>query len=160
MASADVAEGQPVTLSMRDGVLHATPGAAGRATATAVTAAGAGDAVGVSEFDGLLDYEPRLVSVLAVTPVGREDGGGDPAAIEELAGGHDLVAAAGVEALAAVRAAGLEADVRFGTVRAVEEAAARGLDVLLVAVESAVSAHTDRLREGNIQYEVVAGDSR
>ncbi len=148
---------EPVTLSMRDGVLHATPGASGRATATTVTGATAGDAVGVSEFDGLLDYEPGLVSVLAVPPVGQEAAGPDEARLADLAADHDLLAVAGVEALAVVRAAGREPDVRFGTVQAVEEAAARGLDVLLVAVESAVSGHTDRLREGNIRYEVVTG---
>lgn len=146
---------EPVALSMRDGVLHATPGESGRATAVAVTAGEAGEAVGVSEFQGLLDYEPGDVSVLAVPVVGSDAGGPDPASLQALAEDHDLLAVAGVEALAVARGAGLAPDLRFGTVRAVEEAAARGLDVLLVAVQSSVSAHTDRLREGNIRYEVV-----
>ncbi|MFB6353797.1 MAG: MarR family transcriptional regulator [Halobacteriales archaeon] len=146
---------EPVSLSMRDGVLHATPGESGGATAVAVTAADAGEAVGVSEFEGLLDYEPGVVSVVAVPAVGSDDGRPAADTLGRLAADHDRLAAAGVEALAAVRAAGLEPDVRFGTVPAVEEAAARGLDVLLVAVDTAVSAHTDRLREGNIRYEVV-----
>jgi putative transcriptional regulator len=60
-----------------------------------------------------------------------------------------------------VRSAELDPDVRFGSALAVEEAAARGLDVALVAVQSSVSAHTDRLRAGNIRYEVVeSGEAR
>ncbi|MDZ7701766.1 MAG: MarR family transcriptional regulator [Halobacteriales archaeon] len=154
IATDAVAADEPVALSMRDGVLHATPRAAGRASAVAVTAAEAGEAVGVSEFEGLLDYEPGVVTVVSVPAVAGEAREVAPDLVER-ADAHDLLAVAGVEALAAVRTAGLEPDVRFGTPQAVEEAAARGLDVLLVAVQSAVSAHTDRLREQNIRYEVL-----
>ncbi len=153
IATEAVAADEPVALSMRDGVLHATPRAAGRASAVAISDAAAGEAVGVSEFEGLLDYEPGLVTVVTVPGVGED--GEAPGDLDGRAAGHDLVAVAGVEALAAARTAGLEPDVRFGTPQAVEEAAARGLDVLLVAVAGAVSAHTDRLREQNIRYEVV-----
>jgi putative transcriptional regulator len=146
---------EPVALSMRDGVLHATPRTEGRASAVAVTAAAPGEAIGVSKFEGLLDYEPGVVTVVPVPAVGGEEDPPDSDRLGELAGEHDRLAVAGVEALAAIRSAGLEADLRFGTPQAVEEAAARGLDVLLVAVQSAVSAHTDRLREQHIRYEVV-----
>ncbi len=155
IATDAVTTDEPVALSMRDGVLHAAPRAGGRASAVAVTDGAPGEAVGVSEFEGLLDYEPGVVTVVAVPAVASADGEPDPADLETMAEEHALLAVAGVEALAAVRTAGLSADVRFGTPQAVEEAAARGLDVLLVAVQSAISAHTDRLREQNIRYEVV-----
>ena len=93
------------------------------------------------------------MTVVTVPAVGADAAG--PSGLADRAADHDLVAVAGVEALAAARTAGLEPDVRFGTPQAVEEAAARGLDVLLVAVAGAVSAHTDRLREQHIRYEVV-----
>lgn len=146
---------EPVALSMRDGVLHATPRAEGRASAVAMSAAAPGEAVGVSEFEGLLDYEPGVVTVVPVPAVGSDGIAPTLDRLGELAAEHDLLAVAGVEALATVRTTGLEADLRFGTPQAVEEAAARGLDVLVVAVQSAVSAHTDRLREQHIRYEVV-----
>ncbi len=155
VATESVAAGETVALSMRGGALHATPGGDGRATAVAVTDAAAGEAVAVSEFEGLLDYEPGVVTVVPVPGAAAGRGGPGAARLRELAGEHDLVAVAGVEALAAARAADLGVDARFGTPAAVEEAAARGLDVVVVAVESAVSAHTDRLREQNIRYEVV-----
>lgn len=153
IAVAPVEEGDRVTLSMRDGVLHADPETTGGATAVAVTGAAGGGDVGVTDFSGVLDYELGAVTVVPVPDV--EAGGSDGAADIDASG--DLLAAAGTEALAAVRAAGREPDVRFGTVDAVEEAATKGLDVLLVAAASQVSAHTDRLRSAGVTYEVVEG---
>ncbi len=69
------------------------------------------------------------------------------------------MATAGTEAVAAARAGDIEPDVRFGTVSAVQEAATRGLDVALLAVESVVSDHADELRAQNISYEVSDADS-
>jgi putative transcriptional regulator len=67
------------------------------------------------------------------------------------------VATAGTEALAVARRLDCEPDVRFGTRSAIEEAAAKGLDVLLLATVSRLSSYTDRLRESNIDYTVVDG---
>jgi len=156
IATADVAEGDAVSLSMRDGVLRATPGTAGSTTAVAVTAAEAGRDVGVTDFEGVLDYDLGRVTAVSIPRV--QDGGSTGVASETLlahAGDCDLVATAGTEALVAARAAGLDPDVRFGTTQAVNEAAVRGLDVLLIAVADELSTHLDRLREGTISYEVV-----
>jgi putative transcriptional regulator len=155
IATEAVAADEPVGLSMRDGILHATPRTEGRASAVTVTDAAAGEAVGVSEFEGLLDYDPGVVRIITVPAVGSEGEQPEPSTLQEAAAEHDLLAAAGVEAIASTRTAGREADVRFGTPQAVEAAAARGLDVLLVAVETTVSAHTDRLRDQNIRYEII-----
>jgi len=156
IATADVAEGDAVSLSMRDGVLRATPGTAGSTTAVAVTAAEAGRDVGVTDFEGVLDYDLGRVTAVSIPRV--QDGGSAGVASETLlahAGDCDLVATAGTEALVAARAAGLDPDVRFGTTQAVNEAAVRGLDVLLIAVADELSTHLDRLREETISYEVV-----
>jgi putative transcriptional regulator len=137
-------------------VLRATPGTAGSTTAVAVTAADAGGDVGVTDFEGVLDYDLGRVTAVSIPRV--QDGGS--AAVTNgtiLDGGADadLVATAGTEALVAARAAGLDPDVRFGTSQAVSEAAVRGLDVLLLAVADELSTHLDRLREHNVNYEVV-----
>ena len=156
IATADIAEGDAVSLSMRDGVLRATPGTAGSTTAVAVTAAEAGRDVGVTDFEGVLDYDLGRVTAVSIPRV--QDGGSAGVASETLlahAGDCDLVATAGTEALVAARAAGLDPDVRFGTTQAVNEAAVRGLDVLLIAVADELSTHLDRLREETISYEVV-----
>ena len=126
------------------------------ATALAVTDAAPETDVAVAEFDGVLDYELGTVTVVEVPSV--QSGGSRAADAETLracAADADLVAAAGTEALTALRTADVEPDQRFGTATAVEEAATKGLDVLLVAVSDCVSTHTDRLRDSAVGYEVV-----
>jgi len=156
IAAGDLAEGDRVSLTMREGYLHAVPGGAGDATAVAVTDAAAGEDVGVTDFEGVLDYDLGTVTIVSV-PTVRNGGSArvDAGAVTETAADHDLLAVAGVEATAVTRRAGLDPDVRFGTPEAVREAATKGLDVLLVAVSDRLSVHTDKLREGNVTYEVL-----
>lgn len=156
LATGDIESGQPVSLSMVDGTLQATPGSAGDATAVAVTAAATGEDVGITDFEGVLDYELGDVTIISLPRV--DDGGSravDPATVGEYAEDHDLLATAGVEAYAAAQAADVEPDIRFGTPMAVQEAATRGLDVLLVAVTDQLAAHTEKLRDQNVSYEMV-----
>ncbi|MEZ3144154.1 MarR family transcriptional regulator [Halobaculum sp. MBLA0143] len=175
VAADDVTDGQRVALSMRDGVLTATPlddqsapdggtddeetAERSGATALAVTDAAAGTDVGVTEFEGVVDYELGTVTVVEVPSV---EAGGSRAVDDETLRRHgveaDLVAAAGTEALAALRRAEITPDVRFGTAEAVEEAATKGLDVSLVAVSDQVSVHTDRLRDSAVGYEVIEAE--
>jgi len=112
--------------------------------------------VGVTNFEGVLEYDLGTVTVVAVPHI--RNGGSkavDPASIAAEADDHDLIATAGTESLAAARSAGLTPDIRFGTVEAVTEAATKGLDVLLVATTTELSRHTDQLRENGISYEVL-----
>lgn len=155
IATGTVQEGERVSLSMRDGVLHATPGTAGSATGVAVTDAESGQDVGVTDFDGVVDYEFGSVTIVSVPRI--EDGGSglvDTEAVAEQATGHDLVAVAGTEAIVTARGADLSIDVRFASAEAVREAATKGLDVLLVASADRLSTHTDSLRDQNVSYEV------
>jgi putative transcriptional regulator len=156
LARTDVSEGETVSLAMQGGVLRAMSGAAGSATAVAVTNAERGREVGITNFDGVIDYNPGSVTIVSVPQV--EDGGSsavDPNRITELAEKHDLIAVGGVEAIAVADSAALEPDIRFGSTAAVREAAAKGLDTLLLASADLLSAHTDELGERNLSYEVV-----
>jgi putative transcriptional regulator len=180
IAGTEIAEGERVALTMRDGVLHAVPDAdesegdgAGEpqehttraerkhrgtdgATAIAVTDAVAGRDVGVTNFEGVIDYELGTVTVVAVPPV--QDGGSsvvDAEHVAAIAADHDLVAVDAPEGLAAARVAGLDPDLRFGTAGAVRDAAVKGLDVLLLAPRDGLATHTDALREHNVSYEVL-----
>jgi len=156
LATTDVEEGETVSLTMRDGVLRAVSGDIGSATAVAVTSASAGEDVGITNFEGVVDYDLGTVTVVAIPKV--QDGGSsavDPARLTEMATDHDLVAVAGVEAQAAAEDAALEPDIRFGSASAVQEAAAKGLDVVLLVATDQLSNHTDRLRDQNVSYEVV-----
>lgn len=156
IAREPIEAGASVSLTLDDGIIHATPGDDGAATATAVTDAEAGRDVGLTDMQGLLDYDLGQVTVVVVP--GVQDGGSrtiDETTVADLAGRHDLLAVTGTEALALARAAELTPDLRFGTPEAVQEAAVKGLDVLMLAVPDTLSTHLDRLREYDIAYEVV-----
>lgn len=155
IATDDISEGQTVWITMTDGVLQANPTGGDGATAVAVGDAVAGREVGVTNFEGVIDYDFGAVTVVSVPPVG--EGGStalDPATLESMASSHDIVAVDGPGALAAVRAANVTPDVRFGATVAVPEAATRGLDVVVLAPRSDVSAYTDTLRERAINHEI------
>jgi putative transcriptional regulator len=156
VATGDIEEGDRVSLVMRDGFLHAMPDDTGDATAVAVSDAAAGRDIGITDFEGVLNFDLGAVTVVSVPTV--RNGGSNRIDIDwvlEHAQEHDLVAVAGVEALAVARGSGLSPDIRFGTPEAVREAATKGLDVLLLAVTDKLSIHTDKLRDGNITYEVL-----
>jgi putative transcriptional regulator len=156
IATTAISEGETVSLTMQDGVLRALSGGVGNATAVAVTGASADQDVGITNFEGIVDHDVGMVTIVSIPHV--KDGGSatvDPPMLSDYTDTHELVATAGTEALAAARAASLEPDIRFGTVAAVREAATKGLNILLLATTNVLSAHTDELREVNISYEVV-----
>jgi len=156
IATDDIEEGSPVSLSMRAGTLHASPGDAGSHTAVAITDAPAGDAVGVTDFQGLLEYDFGRVTIITIPAVSEGAITNDELSrLSRTLDEHDLLAVAGTEALAITHALECEPDIRFGTPEAVREAAAKGVDVAVLAVTSEQSAITDRLREQSIGYEVV-----
>lgn len=156
IATGAISEGERVSLTMRDGYLHATPGETGDATAVAVTNAERDREVGVTDFEGVVDYQLGTVTVISIPTV--RNGGSDDIStsiVQDAAAEHDILAVAGVEALATARNAGITPDIRFGTPEAVQEAALKGLDILLLSVASQLSVHTDKLRENNLTYEVI-----
>ncbi|WP_020222902.1 MarR family transcriptional regulator, partial [Halarchaeum acidiphilum] len=71
----DVESGDAVTLTMRDGLLHADPDGNGSASGVATTDAAAGEDVGVTGFEGIIDLEPGRVTVYQIPPV-RTGGSG------------------------------------------------------------------------------------
>lgn len=156
VATTDISEGETVSLTMQDGILRALAGATGSATAVAVTSASAGQDVGITNFDGVVDYDLGSVTVVSIP---RVQNGGSAAAdsgrIAELAATHDRLAVGGVEATVAAESADLEPDIRFGSQSAVQEAATKGLDILLLCSTDLLSAHTDTLRDQNLSYEVL-----
>ena len=157
VAATAITDGETVSLSMQDGVLRAVAGGAGSATAVAVTDAEAGRDVGVTNVEGVVDYDLGSVTIVSIPRV--QHGGSsavDPERIAWMTEDHDLLAVGGVEAIAAAAAAAdVDPDIRYGSTAAVREAAAKGLDVLLVSTTDLVPAHTDTLREQNLSYEVV-----
>jgi putative transcriptional regulator len=155
LATARVEEEEALALSMQDGLLHASPDADGGATGVATTDAEAGEVVGVTGFEGVIDLDPGEVRVRQVPsvrsgPLGEDDLTGLQAACADA----DLVAAAGVEAVGALRAVEVDPVSHFAAGEMAAEAASRGLDVVVVAAVDSVGRVTDALRETGVAYEV------
>ncbi|WP_227376040.1 DUF7839 domain-containing protein [Haladaptatus halobius] len=155
IAITDVEEGSAVTLSLRGGLLHARPSDEGPATGIATTDAEAGEEVGVTEFEGIIDLEPGRVAVYQIPPV--RSGGSRAVDSDALAAAcerGDVLAATGVEAVVALRAANVEPDTTFAAGEVAAEGAERGLDVVIVATADSVGRVTDALRDAGVAYEV------
>ncbi len=148
-----IAEGQRVTLEMEGGLLRASPGEEGPATGVATTDAEAGAVVGVTGFEGIIEFDPGTVTVLRVPPVRAEGTEVDPGRVAAVCEDAPVVAAAGVEAVVAVREAGTGA-VPYAAGPVAADAAERGLDAVVVATADAVGRVTDALRDAGVDHEV------
>ncbi|MFC4436886.1 MULTISPECIES: DUF7839 domain-containing protein [Natrialbaceae] len=158
IATADLQEGDIVSLSIEDGLLHASPGEEGPATGVATTNADAGTDVGVTSFEGVIELEPGSVTVLQV-PAVRSGGSReiDAETVTDHCADADLVLATGIEAVVACRQAGTEPAVTFAVGDVAADAAERGLAVTAVATTDAVGRVTDTLRDADVSYEVLEG---
>ncbi|PGF15223.1 Crp/Fnr family transcriptional regulator [Natrinema sp. CBA1119] len=158
IATDDIDDGETVSLSVEDGLLHATPGDEGPATGVATTDAEAGTDVGVTSFEGVMELEPGSVTVLQVPAVRT---GGSRAVDSTLVSEHcedaDLVVAAGVEAVVACREVGTDPAVTFAAGAVAADGAERGLEVTAVATTNEVGRVTDALRDADVSYEVLEG---
>lgn len=155
IATGEIEAGDVVTLSMNDGLLHASPGETGPATGIATTDAVAGEDVGVSGFEGVIDFAPGSVTLYQVPPV--RSGGSqtvEATRLEAACEAADLVMAAGVEAVVAVRAANIEPATTFATGEVAAAAAQRGVQVIIVATADEIGRVTDPLRDAGTSYEV------
>ena len=155
IATDDMEVGDVVTLSMNDGLLHATPGDRGPATGVATTDATAGEDVGVSGFEGVMDFDPGSVTLYQVPPA--RSGGSDAVdaqALADLCEDAPVVLAEGVEAVVAVRKAGIEPQTTFAAGDIAAAAAQRGVRVVVVATADEVGRVTDPLRDAGTSYEV------
>ena len=155
IATGQVAAGDVVTLHMDDGLLHASPGDEGPATGIATTEAEAGADVGVSGFEGVIEFDPGSVTVFQVPPV-RSGGSGavDADALAAECEDASLVIAEGVEAVVALDAAGHDPATTFAAGDVAAAAAQRGVTVLVVVTADEVGRVTDPLRDAGTSYEV------
>lgn len=155
VAEDEIEEGEEVSLSMRDGFLRAAPSDGEPPKARAVTDAEEGDDVGVTEFDGLIEFDRGKVTVVRLPSV--EDGGSravNEDALLEAVGNENPVYAVGTEACVALEKAGIEYS-RYAVAEAAVEAARNGVSSTVVAVEGRVGSLTDELSAEGVEYENV-----
>jgi len=162
LAGDDLDAGQTVALTMQDGLLWARRYRDGDpARATVVARAAAGMDVGVTGIEGVIPLSPAEVLVATMPPI--QDGGSrhvDAEKLRALVGRVRVVAAAGVEALAALRSLGREPDCWWASSAAVVEAASSGVSCLLVCPETGLSRVSERLMDSGIAFSVIDVSSR
>jgi len=155
IATDDVAAGETVTLTIEEGLLHATPGDEGPATGVATTDASAGEDLSVTGFEGVIEMDAGTVEVYQV-PAVRSGGSRavDAAALASACASADVVVATGVEAVVALRTAGIEPAVWVAAADVAVAAASRGIDVAAVVTADELGRVTDTLRDGDVSYEL------
>jgi len=153
IADAEFEAGETVSLSLQGGLLHAGPEEAGGATGVTTTEAAAGEVVGVTGFEGVIDLAPGHVSVVQV-PTVRTDSDGSGADIAATCEGAPIVTAAGVEAVSALRDAGVEPTTYFAPGTVAADAASRGLDAVVVATQDTIGRVTGALTDASVSYDV------
>lgn len=155
IATEPIEADEQVSLSLVDGLLHATPGEDGPATGTATMDADTGQDVGVTGFEGVIDLDPGTVTVVQIPSV--RSGGSrtvDSQTLTEVCADVGLVTAAGVEAVVALEQAGVTVDTTFAAGEVAAAAASRGRSSVVVATTDNVGRVTDAVRDADVAYEV------
>ncbi len=157
IAADDLDEGQAVGLKMSGGLLVATRTLKGGARGVTVSSVKRGEDVGVSNIEGIVDLTRGKVTILEVPVV--QEGGSRRADLKKLKAQLAInrhVGAIGIEALAALRRAGVDPRYLFGVAEAAVEQARCGLSFLVVCSSDAVSGLMKKLQENDIDYDVIA----
>jgi len=155
IAEDNLDKGQPVGLKMKDGLLFASAEVNSGATAVTTSSARPGEDIGVCNISGIIPLDIGRVTVLKVPSIER--GGSrqvDYTALKKHTANGRVVISLGLEALAALRRAGVDF-YQFGAADTAIEAAQCGLDPLVVCVESETSALVTRLDRKHVRYELI-----
>ena len=154
ISSDRIKKGKSVRVYMKDGILYASSEGSGDAAGIAVSDAAAGEDVGVSNLQGLIELKRAKIKIIKIPSIGV--GGSrfvdDQRLNSELEG---FVGAMGMEALAALNKIDKKPDAFFGAPDAVVDAAIKGVrGTLLVTTDSAPQA-IQKLESASVDYTVV-----
>jgi putative transcriptional regulator len=156
IAESDLAEGERVSLEMRNGLLYANKREDIDASGTVIASVRAGEDVGVSDLKGMISLEEGRVTLCKVPRVQMGGSRGiDLAILKSQLSGERMVGCLGVEALVALRKAGREPDVLFGAKEFAVEAAYHGVSSLVVSVDEQIPSLLTRLESEGLKYELV-----
>jgi len=157
IAEADLEKRARVGLEMRDGILYAFPHRSGISLAfgTTISSAHKGEDVGIENLSGIIPMD-RANVIIAVVPRVQRGGSAsvDLELLKRIAAGKP-VAVVGLEALVTVHKVGIMPLIQYGATEGVTEAALRGLSLIVVAVDDAVSSLVANLSSHEIPYETI-----
>jgi putative transcriptional regulator len=154
IAAEDLSTGDEVGVYMKGGWLYA-----GKkkhpATGTVVMDAKKDEDVGVARLNGIIEHNEGCIRVCKVPRI--QHGGSrkvNRRRLLEVIRGTEVVAAVGVEAYIALRAAGRKPDMFFGAREGVIEAAFHGLECVIVIVDEEFTDFLKRLESVELSYTI------
>ncbi|MBT8508181.1 Crp/Fnr family transcriptional regulator [Methanomicrobiaceae archaeon CYW5] len=154
IAAEDIAKGDVVGVYMEGGYLYAV-----RTTQAAMGEA-AGDArkgqdIGIAKLSGIIDHHEGAIRVCKVPRIQR---GGSrkvtPEAVLNAVGGMEYIGAVGLEAVIALKNAGIVPDSFFGSREGIIEAAFHGMNCSMVIVDEEFTGFLKRLESAGLSYEI------
>jgi putative transcriptional regulator len=152
IAAENLRAGDEAGVYMKDGFLYAAKKPLA-ATGTAVADAKKGEDVGIARLNGIIEHHEGMVHVCKVPRV--QHGGSrkvDREKLLEVTGKAGMVAAVGLEACIALRAAGRKPDMFFGAREGVIEAAFHGIDCAIVVVDEEFTDFLKRMESAGLPY--------
>ncbi len=156
VAECDINRGQAVGLKMKDGLLFATSQTDGGARGMAVSSAGQGEDIDVSDIEGLVELVRGRITILQVPHI--QKGGSRQVDVELLqarVANNQQVGAMGIEALISLRRIGIEPRYLYGVTEAAIEAAKCALSFIIACTEDAIPGLIKRLQEEELHYELI-----
>jgi putative transcriptional regulator len=152
IAAEDLTQGDEVGVYMKGGFLYA-----GKkplvATGTVIADAKKDEDVGVARLNGIIDHKEGMIHVCKVPRI--QHGGSrkiNRNKLLEVINGAGVIAAVGLEAFVALKAAGKKPDMFFGAREGVIEAAFHGIDCAIVIVDEEFTDFLKRLESVELAY--------
>ncbi len=155
IAESEFTQGQVAGLKMKNGLLYATSETDGGARGITVSGAKPGEDVDISHIEGLVELARGKISILQVPTI--QKGGSrqtDVKLLQARISHNPQVGAIGIEALIALRRAGVEPRYLYGVTEAAIEAARCGLPFIVVCTDDAVPALIARLQKEKLDYAI------
>jgi len=152
IAAENLKAGDEVGVYMQGGFLYAAKKAQA-ATGTATTDAKKDEDVGIARLNGIIEHHEGAIHVCKVPRI--QHGGSRKvkrAELLEITGKAGMVAAVGLEAFIALKAAGRKPDMFFGAREGVIEAAFHGIDCAIVIVDEEFTDFLKRLEGVGLAY--------
>jgi putative transcriptional regulator len=156
IADSDLKKGQPVGLRMKDGLLHAEVLSTQSSRGVAVTDALAGEDIGISNIEGIVELEEGKITILKIPGIRR--GGSrtvDLVRLSKELSGEKVIGAIGIEALVALKQINIEPQYAYGTKEAIVIAALNGLSSVVVCVDDEIPDLLQVLGEKHLDYKLL-----
>lgn len=155
IAAETLKAGDEVGVYMKGGFLYASRKPQ-QATGTVVADAKKDEDVGVARLNGIIEHHEGSIRICKVPRI--QHGGSrkvDSEKLKSVIHGAGFVAAVGLEAYIALRAAGKKPDIFFGAREGVIEAAFHGIDCVIVIVDEEFTDFLKRLEGVGLSYVIV-----